>query len=70
VIQGTADVGKALTEDELQVRVFYGHLSRHPQLNCQKTMDFCRHLFAPTDPEMHSAVKARQEFLGSGLSGT
>ncbi|KAG1850803.1 putative halogenase [Suillus subalutaceus] len=42
VIQGTADVGKALTEDELQ-----------------KTMDFCRHLFAPTDPEMHSAVKAR-----------
>ncbi|KAG1776888.1 putative halogenase [Suillus placidus] len=43
VIQGTADVGKALTEDELQ-----------------KTMDFCRHLFAPTDPEMHSAVKARQ----------
>ncbi|KAG2036807.1 putative halogenase [Suillus americanus] len=43
VIQGTADVGKTLTEDELQ-----------------KTMDFCRHLFAPTDPEMHSAVKARQ----------
>ncbi|KAG2040546.1 FAD/NAD-binding domain-containing protein [Suillus americanus] len=42
VIQGTADVGKTLTEDELQ-----------------KTMDFCRHLFAPTDPEMHSAVKAR-----------
>ncbi|KAG2104374.1 putative halogenase [Suillus discolor] len=42
VIQGTADVGKALTEDELQ-----------------KTMDFCGHLFAPTDPEMHSAVKAR-----------
>ncbi|KAG1896578.1 putative halogenase [Suillus fuscotomentosus] len=42
VIQGTADVGKALTEDELQ-----------------KTMDFCSHLFAPTDPEMHSAVKAR-----------
>ncbi|KAG1762096.1 putative halogenase [Suillus occidentalis] len=42
VIQGTADVGKALTEDELQ-----------------KTMDFCRHLFAPTNPEMHSAVKAR-----------
>ncbi|KAG1812373.1 putative halogenase [Suillus variegatus] len=43
VIQGTADVGKALTEDELQ-----------------KTMDFCRHLFAPTDPEMHSAVRTRQ----------
>ncbi|KAG1811090.1 putative halogenase [Suillus variegatus] len=42
VIQGIADVGKALTEDELQ-----------------KTMDFCSHLFAPTDPEMHSAVKAR-----------
>jgi len=42
VIQGTADVGKALTEDELQ-----------------KTMDFCSHLFAPTDPEMHSSVKAR-----------
>ncbi|KAG2136715.1 putative halogenase [Suillus clintonianus] len=42
VIQGTADVGKTLTEDELQ-----------------KTMDFCRHIFAPTDPEMHSAVKAR-----------
>ncbi|KAG0702265.1 putative halogenase [Suillus ampliporus] len=42
VIQGTADVGKTLTEDELQ-----------------KTMDFCRHLFAPTDPEMHCAVKAR-----------
>ncbi|KAG1823475.1 putative halogenase, partial [Suillus subaureus] len=48
VIQGTADVGKALTEDELQ-----------------KTMDFCRHLFAPTDPEMHSAVKARQGGLTS-----
>ncbi|KAG2059626.1 FAD/NAD(P)-binding domain-containing protein [Suillus hirtellus] len=44
VIQGTADVGKALTEDELQ-----------------KTMNFCRHLFAPTDPEMHSAVRTRQE---------
>ncbi|KAG1901077.1 putative halogenase [Suillus fuscotomentosus] len=42
VIQGTADVGKTLTEDELQ-----------------KTMDFCRHIFAPTDPEMHSAVKSR-----------
>ncbi|KAH7904414.1 putative halogenase [Hygrophoropsis aurantiaca] len=42
VIQGTADVGKALTEDELQ-----------------KTMDFCRHLFAPTDPEMYQAVGTR-----------
>ncbi|KAH7922202.1 FAD/NAD(P)-binding domain-containing protein [Leucogyrophana mollusca] len=42
VIQGTADVGKTLTEDELQ-----------------KTMDFCRHLFAPTDPEMYEAVGAR-----------
>ncbi|KAG2130749.1 hypothetical protein DEU56DRAFT_982066 [Suillus clintonianus] len=42
VIQGTSDVGKTLTEDELQ-----------------KTMDFCRHIFAPTDPEMHAAVKSR-----------
>ncbi|KAH7908475.1 putative halogenase, partial [Hygrophoropsis aurantiaca] len=42
VIQGTADVGKTLTEDELQ-----------------KTMDFCRHLFAPTDPEMYETVGAR-----------
>ncbi|KAG2361128.1 FAD/NAD-P-binding domain-containing protein [Suillus spraguei] len=50
VIQGAADVGKALTEDELQ-----------------KTMDFCSHLFAPTNPEMHSAVKARQGFPVSRL---
>ncbi|OJA12803.1 hypothetical protein AZE42_05835 [Rhizopogon vesiculosus] len=46
IIQGTADVGKKLTEDELQ-----------------RTMNFCRHLFAPADPEMHSAVKARQAFF-------
>ena len=26
-------------------------------------MDFCRHIFAPTDPEMHCAVKARQAFF-------
>ncbi|KAL0960651.1 hypothetical protein HGRIS_005680 [Hohenbuehelia grisea] len=42
VIQGTADIGKTLAEDELQ-----------------KTMDFCKHVFAPTDPEMHAAVGAR-----------
>ncbi|TFK44724.1 hypothetical protein BDQ12DRAFT_673465 [Crucibulum laeve] len=42
VIQGTADVGKKLTEDELQ-----------------KTMDFCKDVFAPTDPELHEAVGAR-----------
>ncbi|KAG1720058.1 putative halogenase [Suillus lakei] len=59
VIQGTADVGKALTEDELQVRMSCEYHPRHARSHCQKTMDFCRHLFAPTDPEMHSAVKAR-----------
>ncbi|OBZ66791.1 hypothetical protein A0H81_13348 [Grifola frondosa] len=42
VIQGSADVGKFLTEGELQ-----------------KTMDFCRHLFAPTTPEMYSSVRKR-----------
>jgi len=42
VIQGTADVGKTLTDDELD-----------------KTMDFCRYLFAPTDPEMYECVLAR-----------
>jgi len=42
VIQGTADVGKKLTEDELE-----------------KTMDFCKDVFAPTDPEMIEAVGAR-----------
>ncbi|KZS96642.1 FAD/NAD(P)-binding domain-containing protein [Sistotremastrum niveocremeum HHB9708] len=42
VIQGTADAGKRLSENELQ-----------------KTMDFCKHVFAPTDPEMHEAVGAR-----------
>ncbi|KAF8524134.1 putative halogenase [Hysterangium stoloniferum] len=42
VIQGTADVGKKLTEDEVQ-----------------KTMDFVKNIFAPTDPEMHAAVQAR-----------
>jgi hypothetical protein len=26
-------------------------------------MNFCCHLFAPTDPEMHCAVKARQIFF-------
>ncbi|KAF9451401.1 FAD/NAD(P)-binding domain-containing protein [Macrolepiota fuliginosa MF-IS2] len=42
VIQGTADVGKKLTEDELE-----------------RTMDFCKDVFAPTDPEMIEAVGAR-----------
>lgn len=42
VIQGTADAGKKLTEDELQ-----------------KTMDFVKGVFAPTDPEMYEAVGAR-----------
>ncbi len=42
VIQGTADVGKTVSEDELQ-----------------KTMDFCKDIFAPTDPQMHEAVGAR-----------
>ncbi|KAH7886566.1 putative halogenase [Phlebopus sp. FC_14] len=47
VIQGTADVGKVVTEDELQTGIF------------QKTMDFCRHIFAPTDPAMHASVASR-----------
>ncbi|KAF9445368.1 FAD/NAD(P)-binding domain-containing protein [Macrolepiota fuliginosa MF-IS2] len=42
VIQGTADVGKKLTSDELE-----------------KTMEFCKDVFAPTDPEMIEAVGAR-----------
>ncbi|KAK7464329.1 Flavin-dependent halogenase armH4 [Stygiomarasmius scandens] len=42
VIQGTADAGKKITEDEVQ-----------------KTMDFVKNVFAPTDPEMHEAVGAR-----------
>jgi len=42
VIQGTADIGKTLTEDELQ-----------------KTVDFCRHLLGPTDPEIYRAVRER-----------
>jgi len=42
VIQGTADIGKKLTDNELQ-----------------KTMDFCKDVFAPTDPEMIQAVGAR-----------
>jgi len=42
VIQGTADVGKRLTEDELV-----------------KTMEFCRHIFAPTTPEMYQSVSQR-----------
>jgi len=42
VIQGTADVGKTLTDDELD-----------------KTMDFCRNVFAPTNPEMYERVLAR-----------
>ncbi|KAJ3572209.1 hypothetical protein NP233_g3234 [Leucocoprinus birnbaumii] len=42
VIQGTADVGRKLTENELQ-----------------RTMDFCKDVFAPTDPEMIKAVGAR-----------
>ncbi|KAG7442938.1 FAD/NAD-binding domain-containing protein [Guyanagaster necrorhizus] len=42
VIQGTADVGKTISEVELQ-----------------KTMDFCKDIFAPTDPQMHEAVGAR-----------
>ncbi|KAK0205472.1 hypothetical protein DFS33DRAFT_1383378 [Desarmillaria ectypa] len=39
---GTADVGKTVSENELQ-----------------KTMDFCKDIFAPTDPQMHEAVGAR-----------
>ncbi|KAF5310508.1 hypothetical protein D9758_018781 [Tetrapyrgos nigripes] len=42
VIQGTADAGRKITEDEVQ-----------------KTMDFVKNVFAPTDPEMHEAVGAR-----------
>jgi flavine halogenase len=42
VIQGTADVNKKMSEDEVQ-----------------KTMDFVKNVFAPTDPEMHAAVQAR-----------
>ncbi|KAG8216212.1 putative halogenase [Butyriboletus roseoflavus] len=42
VIQGTADVGKTLVEDELQ-----------------KTMNFCRNMFAPTSPEMYESVHKR-----------
>ncbi|KXN88893.1 Tryptophan 2-halogenase [Leucoagaricus sp. SymC.cos] len=51
VIQGTSDVGKKLTENELQ-----------------KTMEFCKDVFAPTDPEMVKAVGARlrPELLSAG----
>ncbi|KAF9070286.1 FAD/NAD-P-binding domain-containing protein [Rhodocollybia butyracea] len=42
IIQGTADVNKKLTHDEVE-----------------KTMDFVKNVFAPTDPEMHAAVEAR-----------
>ncbi|KIP05710.1 putative halogenase [Phlebiopsis gigantea 11061_1 CR5-6] len=42
VINGSADVGRAMTPRELE-----------------DTMDFCRHLFAPTDPEMYASVGAR-----------
>ena len=51
VIQGTADIDKRVTENEVQ-----------------QTMDFVKHLFAPTDPEMHAAVQARLDptFFGPG----
>ena len=42
VIQGTADIRKPLSEDELQ-----------------QTMDFCKHVFAPTDPELAPDITAR-----------
>jgi len=42
VIQGTADISKQLTEDELE-----------------RTIDFCRNIVAPTDPEEMKAVASR-----------
>ncbi|KAF7784177.1 hypothetical protein Agabi119p4_342 [Agaricus bisporus var. burnettii] len=42
VIQGNSDVGKNLSENELE-----------------RTIDFCKDIFAPTDPEMIEAVGAR-----------
>ena len=46
VIQGTADIRKALSEDELQ-----------------QTMDFCKHVFAPTDTAL-----APESIAGMGAS--
>ncbi|KAH6904965.1 hypothetical protein BKA70DRAFT_1226171 [Coprinopsis sp. MPI-PUGE-AT-0042] len=42
VIQGTADLGKAIGESELQ-----------------KTLDFCKDIWAPVDPEMTAEVASR-----------
>ncbi|KAJ2923818.1 hypothetical protein H1R20_g13275, partial [Candolleomyces eurysporus] len=42
VIQGTADIGKKLSEDELE-----------------KTMDFCKHVFAPADNDITQEVASR-----------
>ncbi|KZT04732.1 FAD/NAD(P)-binding domain-containing protein [Laetiporus sulphureus 93-53] len=46
VIQGGAEMGTRLSEDELQ-----------------KALDFCVHLFSPTTPEQHEAVRKRLEQL-------
>ncbi|KAJ7572216.1 putative halogenase [Mycena floridula] len=50
VIQGTADVGKKLTEDELE-----------------RTMEFCRHVFSPTTPEMYESVAKSSTRVDSDL---
>lgn len=60
MIQGTADVGKKLTEDELQKTMDFciGWLS----LSFPGVFDIdvsTLDIFAPTDPDMHEAVGAR-----------
>lgn len=42
MIQGSAEMGAQLSEDEVQ-----------------RALDFCVHLFSPTTPEQHDAVRAR-----------
>ncbi|KAJ7206028.1 hypothetical protein GGX14DRAFT_367523 [Mycena pura] len=50
VIQGTADAGQVLTEDELQKA-----MARRSNID----PDFVTHIFVPTDPEMQQAVNTR-----------
>ncbi|KAJ7875325.1 hypothetical protein B0H14DRAFT_3548922 [Mycena olivaceomarginata] len=45
VIQGTADAGQMLTEDELQKAMV-----------CLPSVDFVTHIFVPTDPEMQERI--------------
>ncbi|CCM00155.1 uncharacterized protein FIBRA_02183 [Fibroporia radiculosa] len=50
VIQGGAEMGARLSEDELQ-----------------RALDFCVHLFDPTTPEQHEAVRKRLQSLDGTL---